>query len=118
MRLWNAFLYSLAGLRDAWREPACRLEIGAIAVAIPIAFWLPLTRNERLLLIASLVAVFVVELLNTSVEAAIDRIGVERHELSRVAKDLGSAAVLVTALLAAAVWIALAGPALVAKLAG
>ena len=57
---------------------------------------------------------FVVELLNTSIESAIDRIGAERHELSRVAKDVGSAAVLVTSLMAAAIWIGLAGPPLLA----
>lgn len=112
LRLWNAFFYSLAGLRDAWREPACRLEMYVLAVAIPVALLLPVSAIERLLLIGSVVALFVVELLNTSVEAAIDRIGAERHELSRVAKDMGSAAVLVAALMAGAIWIALAGPAL------
>lgn len=111
-RLWKAFFYSMAGLRDAWREPACRLEMIVLAVALPLAAWLPLPAVERLLLVGSVVAVFVVELLNTSVEAAIDRIGPERHELSRVAKDLGSAAVLVTAAFAAATWTTLAVPAL------
>ena len=113
-RLWKALFYSLAGLRDAWRHPASRVEILAVAVAVPVAFALPVTATDRLLLISSVVAVFVVELLNTSIEAAIDRIGVERHELSRVAKDVGSAAVLVTSLMAGAIWIALAGPPLLA----
>lgn len=112
-RLWKALFYSVAGLRDAWRQPACRLEILVIAVAIPVALVLPNAVADRLLLIGSAVAVFVVELLNTSIESAIDRIGVERHELSRVAKDVGSAAVLVTSMMAAAIWIALAGPSLV-----
>jgi len=113
-RLRRAFHYSLAGLRDAWREPACRLEIYAMALALPLALWLPLPAVDRLLLAGSVVAVFVVELLNTSVEAAVDRIGDEHHELSRMAKDLGSAAVLVAAIFAAAAWLVLAGPAVLA----
>ena len=113
-RLWQALFYSLAGLRDAWGHPACRLEIFAILVAVPAALALPVTVTDRLLLVGSVVALFVVELLNTSIENAIDRIGAEQHELSRVAKDVGSAAVLVTALMAAAIWIGLAGPPLLA----
>jgi diacylglycerol kinase (ATP) len=113
-RLWKALFYSLAGLRDAWGHPACRLEMFAIVVAVPSAFAVPVTVSERLLLIGSVVAIFIVELLNTSIESAIDRIGAERHELSRVAKDVGSAAVLVTSLMASAIWIGLAGPPLLA----
>ena len=113
-RLWKALFFSLAGLRDAWGHPACRLEIFAILVAVPAALALPVTVTDRLLLVGSVVALFVVELLNTSIENAIDRIGAEQHELSRVAKDVGSAAVLVTALMAAAIWIGLAGPPLLA----
>lgn len=113
-RLWKALFYSIAGLRDAWRHPACRLEIFAIVVAVPVALALPVTVTDRLILVGSVVAVFVVELLNTSIESAIDRIGAERHELSRVAKDVGSAAVLVTASMAVAIWIGLAGPPLFA----
>jgi len=113
-RLWKALFYSLAGLRDAWRHPACRLEIFAIVVAVPVALALPVNVTDRVLLIASVVAIFIIELLNTSIESAIDRIGGERHELSRVAKDVGSAAVLVTSLMAAAIWIGLAGPPLLA----
>ena len=109
-RLWNALFYSLAGLRAAWDEPALRLEIVVLALAIPLALWLPVSVLERLLLTGSVVAVLVVELLNTAVEAAIDRISEERHPLSKLAKDLGSAAVFVTALFAALVWLALAGP--------
>lgn len=118
LRLWKAFFYSLAGLRDAWREPACRLEIYLMAIAIPLALWLPVTVIEKLLLIGSVVAIFVVEILNTSVEAAIDRIGAERHELSRVAKDLGSAAVFVVSLVALSFWAAIAAPILYAAITG
>jgi len=114
-RLSKAFFYSLAGLGDAWREPACRLEIYVMAIAIPLALWLPLGVTEKLLLICSVVSIFIVEILNTSVEAAIDRIGGERHELSRVAKDLGSAAVFVASLMAAAVWATLAAPLLLVR---
>jgi diacylglycerol kinase (ATP) len=113
-RLWKALFYSLAGLRDAWGHPACRLEMFAIVLAVPFALALPVTATDRLILIGSVVAIFIVELLNTSIESAIDRIGAERHELSRVAKDVGSAAVLVTALMAAAMWIGIAGPPLFA----
>ena len=112
-RLWKALFYSFAGLRDAWRHPACRLELVAIVLAIPFAMLLPVGAGDRVLLIGSLVAVFVVELLNTSIECAIDRIGPEQHELSRIAKDVGSAAVLVTSLMAVAAWIAIAGPPLI-----
>ncbi len=111
-RLWNAFFYSLAGLHAAWNEPAARLEIYVLLVAIPLALWLPLGVVEKLLLIGATIAIFVVEILNTSVEAAIDRISAERHPLSKLAKDLGSAAVFVAALFAAAVWAVLAGPTL------
>lgn len=115
-RLWKALLFSLAGLRDAWRQPACRLEIACIAVSVPIALWLPVGVTERLFLIGSVVAMFIVELLNSAIESAVDRIGPERNEFSRVAKDMGSAAVMVTALLAVTVWITLAGPPLLATL--
>ena len=109
-RLWNAFFYSLAGLRAAWHEPAARLEIWVLLIAIPLACWLPVGTVETLLLIGSTVAIFVVEILNTSVEAAIDRISHERHPLSKLAKDLGSAAVFVAALFSGGVWLALAAP--------
>ena len=108
--MWRAFFYSMAGLRDAWREPACRLEIYILIIAVPAAFALAFGVVERLLLIGSVVAILVVEVLNTSVEAAIDRIGPERNELSRAAKDLGSAAVFIASLMAGAVWLFIAGP--------
>ena len=109
-RLWNALFYSLAGLRAAWHEPALRLEMVMLVVAIPFALWLPVGALERLLLTGSVVAIFVVEILNTSVEAAIDRISEELHPLSKLAKDLGSAAVFIAALFAAAVWLTVTVP--------
>jgi diacylglycerol kinase (ATP) len=104
-RIVQAFLNSLAGLGDAWRhESAFRQEILLAAVLVPAALAAPVTGPERALLVGSVLLVLVVELLNSSVEAAIDRISLERHSLSKRAKDLGSAAVLVTLVLLAAVW--------------
>lgn len=104
-RLVQALGNSLAGLADAWRnESAFRQEVAMAAVLIPFACLLPVDAPQRALLIASVLLVLVVELLNSSVEAAIDRISLDRHNLSRQAKDLGSAAVLVTLLLMACVW--------------
>ncbi|WP_370462595.1 diacylglycerol kinase [Pseudomaricurvus sp. HS19] len=104
-RVVNAFTYSCKGLRAAWRqEAAFRQEITLAALMIPIACWLDLTGVERALLIASVALVVIVELLNSAIEAAIDRIGTERHKLSGQAKDLGSAAVLMALLVAGSVW--------------
>ena len=113
-RLWKAVGYSMAGLREALRHPACRLEVLAIAAAIPVALLLPVTVTDRLWLIGSVVATFVVELLNTSIETVVNRIGTERHELSRIAKDMGSAAVFIASLFTAVVWIVVAGPSVLA----
>ena len=97
--------YSIKGLRAAWcQEAAFRQELIFSLVLIPIALWLDFSVMERLLLIAVLILVLVVELLNSAIEAAIDRIGPELHELSGRAKDLGSAAVLLSLLLAVGVW--------------
>jgi len=110
-RLWNAFFYSLSGLRVAFlHESAFRQEVALAAVLIPLACVLPVERVERVLLVCSVLLVLVVELLNSSVEAAVDRIGLDTHRLSKRAKDLGSAAVLLTLPAVAWVWVALAGP--------
>jgi diacylglycerol kinase (ATP) len=108
-RLLKAARNSWAGLVHAFRnERAFRQEIGVLLPAIPAAWWLGETSVERTLLIGSWLLVLVVELLNSSIEAAIDRIGPEPHELSGRAKDLGSAAVLCSIALAAAVWLLIA----------
>ena len=113
-RLYHAFLYSLSGLRLAFRhESAFRQEVALAAALIPIACVLPLPPVERVLLVSSVLLVLVVELLNSSVEAAVDRIGLDTHRLSKRAKDLGSAAVLVALCALATVWAVLAGPVLV-----
>jgi diacylglycerol kinase (ATP) len=104
-RIIQALFNSLAGLGDAWRhESAFRQEILLSAVLLPVALAVPVTGPERALLVATVLLVLVVELLNSSVEAAIDRISLDRHQLSKRAKDLGSAAVLVTLVLLASVW--------------
>jgi len=97
--------YSLAGIRAALRhEAAFRQEAALALVMISAALWLPVTATERILLIASVVLVMIVELLNSAIEAVVDRIGSERHELSGRAKDMGSAAVLLALLLTLYVW--------------
>ena len=112
-RLFNAFVYSLSGLVLAFRhESAFRQEVALAAVLVPIACMLQVPLVERVLLICSVLFVLVVELLNSSVEAAIDRIGFDTHRLSKRAKDLGSAAVLVSLAALLLVWLALAGPAM------
>ena len=105
-RVWHAAGYSLAGLRAGWHETAFRQEAIAAIVLVPLAFWLGKTWVETTLLAASVVLVMVVELLNTAVETAIDRIGPEWHDLSKRSKDMGSAAVLLSLLVCAGIWAA------------
>ena len=105
-RMAHAFGYSVAGLRAGWGETAFRQEAMAALVLLPAAFWLGQTWLEIALLCASVVLVMVVELLNTGIEAAIDRIGPEWHDLSKRAKDMGSAAVLLSLLLCGGIWLA------------
>ena len=107
-RVWHAAGYSLAGLRAGWGETAFRQEAIAAVFLVPLAFWLGRTWVEVALLAGSVIALMVVELLNTAVETAIDRIGPEWHDLSKRAKDMGSAAVLLSLLLASGVWAAAA----------
>ena len=98
--------YALAGLRAAVRhEEAFRQVLVALAIAVPTALWLGKTGIERALLIGSCLLVIVVELVNSSIEAVVNRIGPERNELSGRAKDLGSAAVFCAIVLAIVVWI-------------
>ena len=104
-RVWHATGYSLAGLRAAWHETAFRQEAIASALLLPAAFWLGSTWMETALLAGTVMLVMIVELLNTGIETAIDRIGAEWHELSKRAKDMGSAAVLLSLLLCAGTWV-------------
>ena len=108
IRWYKALCYSSKGLRAAWlNEAAFRQETMAAALLIPVALWLPVTKLEQIALIASVVLVMVVELLNSSVEAVVDRIGAEHHELAGRAKDMGSAAVLLCLILWAYIWISI-----------
>ncbi len=103
-RMLHAFGYSIAGLRAGWAETAFRQEAIAAFVMLPLAFWLGHGWVETALLAGSVLLVMMVELLNTGVESAIDRIGPEWHDLSKRAKDMGSAAVLLSLLLCAGTW--------------
>lgn len=104
-RVVKAFGYSIDGLGGTWRtEGAFRQEVIIAAVLIPISCFLPVTMLEHALLIASVLMVLVVELLNSGMEAAIDRISMEPHPLAKKAKDTGSAAVLVSIVIAMLVW--------------
>jgi diacylglycerol kinase (ATP) len=112
-RMWHATGYSFAGLRAGWGETAFRQESIAAVLLVPTAFWLGRHWTEVALLAGSVLLVMIVELLNTGLETAIDRVGPEWHALSKRAKDMGSAAVLLSLLLCLGIWAA----ALVQKLA-
>ena len=104
-RIFNAGGYSLDGLRAAFTgEAAFRQLVLLNVILVPLSFFLNVSRVERALLIAVCLLALIVELLNSAVEAAIDRISLDRHPLSKNAKDFGSAAVLLACLLAAATW--------------
>ncbi len=105
-RLANALRYSMAGLRQCFRhEEAFRLEISAGLLVVPLGLWLGESGVERALLVGSWLVVLIVELLNSAAEAIVDRIGMERHELSARAKDVASAAVFLSILFCALVWL-------------
>lgn len=105
-RLTNATRISIQGFRQAWEgEAAFRLEVLLAALMLPVALLLDVGALERIALVGSVLLVLIVELLNSAVEAAIDRIGSERHPLSGRAKDLGSAAVFVALALAGFTWL-------------
>lgn len=104
-RIWNALSYSLSGLHAAYlNEDAFRQESLLAAVMIPAALMLPVPAVGRALMIASVMLVLIVELLNSAIEAAIDRISLDRHRLSKRAKDIGSAAVLIALINVLATW--------------
>ena len=105
-RIFHAAGYSLQGLSAGWGETAFRQEVLVAIVLLPLAFALGQDWVEVALLAGSVLLVMIVELLNTAVESAIDRIGPEWHDLSKRAKDMGSAAVLLSLLLCAGIWLA------------
>jgi diacylglycerol kinase (ATP) len=105
-RIWHATLISLDGFRAGWGEAAFRQEVLCAFVMLPAAFWLGRGWVEVSLLAATVMLVLIVELLNTGIEAAINRVGPEWHSFSKNAKDLGSAAVLLSIVLCCGVWAA------------
>ncbi len=106
-RLSAAYRNSMAGLGDIWRgEEAFRLEAIVFLLSIPLAFWLGQDALAVAILISSMLLVLIVEVLNSAIESVVDRIGTERHDLSRMAKDLGSLAVLLSAFVPGVIWLA------------
>ncbi len=105
-RIVRALASSLRGLRGAYRdEAAFRQELALALIVIPLGLWLGHGATERVLLTAPVVLILIVELLNSAIEATVDRIGFERHALAGLAKDIGSAAVLMSFVLLVAVWL-------------
>jgi diacylglycerol kinase (ATP) len=101
----KAFIWSAAGIQTAWKnELAFRVEAIIIIILIPLGIWLGKSAAERALLIASCLLILIIELLNSAVEAVVDRIGTEHHELSGRAKDMGSAAAFFAMLTAGIIW--------------
>ena len=110
-RIIAAFRNSFNGFRHAaMNEPAFQQELVVLAILAPVAWMLPVTRVERLILIVAMMLVLVAELMNTAIEATVDRISLERHPLAGLAKDVGSAAVVGTILISAVCWMVIAGP--------
>ena len=105
-RVWNALHYSLAGLRAAFKhEDAFRQEVFLAAILIPLALLLPASGIGHALMIAAVLLVMIVELLNSAIEATVDRVSIENHPLAKRAKDIGSAAVFVALLNVLIVWV-------------
>lgn len=105
-RILHAGGYSIAGLRAGWHEKAFQQEAICAIVMVPAAFWLGQSWEQVALLAGAAILVLITELLNTGIEAAIDRIGPEWHDLSKKAKDMGSAAVLLSLVLCGGIWAA------------
>ena len=111
VRLWNALGYSRDGLAAAWKnEAAFREEVLLAAITIPLALFLGKTGVDRSILIGSIVLILIVEILNSAIEAVVDKASPEKHELAKRAKDMGSAAVLFSLLNAAIVWACILWP--------
>lgn len=105
-KLWNSTQWSYAGLVSTFKyETAFKLELIIVLILSPAAFFLAKDLNQLLFLLISLYAILIVELINTSIEAVVDRIGLEHHSLSKNAKDAASAAVFLSIFLAALVWV-------------
>jgi len=111
VRLWNALGYSRDGIAAAWKtEAAFREELLLAAIAIPLAFYLGQTGVDRALMVGSIILILIVEILNSAVEAVVDKASPEKHELGKRAKDMGSAAVLFSLINAAVIWVCVLWP--------
>lgn len=105
-RIYNAIKYSWEGFKAAWEhEHAFRQELLVVIIGTVIALGLPISAFQKLFLISVLILVLIVELINSAIEAIVDRISLERHPLSKRAKDIGSAAVMLAMLIAGAAWV-------------
>jgi diacylglycerol kinase (ATP) len=104
-RVWNALFYSIEGYRAAWKhEDAFRQETMLAVVLIPLAFFLADAALERALMVSSILLVLIVELVNSAIEATVDRISLDNHLLAKRAKDIGSGAVLIALINVLVVW--------------
>ncbi len=104
-RIFSAFFYSLDGFKAAWQhEHAFRQELFLAVIGTAVALFLPVSAFQKLVLVAVLLLVLIVELVNSAIEAIVDRISLERHPLSKNAKDFGSAAVFMACVLALMTW--------------
>ena len=114
-RLAGALRYSIAGFRHATRhEAAFQQEVLLFLLLLPAAVLLPVPTLDRLVIVLSMLLVIVVELLNSAIEATVDRISSERHPLAGQAKDMGSAAVFLSVVMSVVCWVVIAGPVIVA----
>ena len=105
IRMWNAFHYSMSGLKAAYKhEDAFRQETMLAIIFIPLALLLPLNGMAKALLVGSILMVIIIELINSAIEATVDRISFEDHRLAKRAKDIGSAAVLIALINAVVIW--------------
>jgi diacylglycerol kinase (ATP) len=105
-RVWNALFYSFDGLKAAYRhEDAFRQEMWLAVVLVPVALFLPASGTGKAIMIAAVLLVLVVELLNSAIEATVDRVSLEHHRLAKRAKDIGSAAVLISLVNVVVVWL-------------
>lgn len=105
-RVWNALFYSFDGFKAAYlHEDAFRQEMWLAVVLVPVALFLPASGTGKAVMIASVLLVLAVELLNSAIEAAVDRVSLEHHRLAKRAKDIGSAAVLISLVNVVAVWL-------------
>lgn len=104
-RIFSALLYSLDGFKSAWKhEHSFRQELVLVVFLTIVALFLPISSYQKLMLVVVLLLILIVELINSAIEAVVDRVSLERHSLSKNAKDFGSAAVLLTLLIAVATW--------------